>query len=40
MRREESAKPIDAGDPVSASTRRRPEEAGQDQVGEFRFATT
>jgi len=26
--------------PVSASTRRTPEEAGQDQVGKFRFATT
>jgi len=39
MRREESARPIDAGDPRIAFDKKT-EKAGQGQLVRFRFATT
>jgi len=42
MRREESAKPIDASDPRIGFDKKKKSgrKAGQGQLGKFRFATT
>ena len=41
MRREESAKPIDASDPrIGFDKKKSGRKAGQGQLGKFQFATT